>query len=121
MLVRRLATLAFILGSLIAAPRHVRAAEIDSTAARVDPFSREGALKVYLEGYSSSYVKDNIPFVNYVRDLRAADLHINVSYIGTGSGGGEYSIELLGRGRFAGMNDTLRYFSGPTEIGRAHV
>jgi hypothetical protein len=111
MRVRRLSNCACILVALLSAPLCVRA------TAPADSLSREGALKVYLEGYSSSYVKDNIPFVNYVRDARAADLHIIVSYIGTGSGGGEYSIELLGRGRFAGMNDTLRYFSGPTEIG----
>jgi len=107
---RRLSNCAYILVALLSAPLCVRA------TAPADTLSREGALKVYLEGYSSSYVKDNVPFVNYVRDPRAAELHVIVSYISAGSGGGEYSIELLGRGRFAGMNDTLRYYSGPTEI-----
>lgn len=107
---RRLLHCAYLLVALLSAPLCVRA------ASPADTLSREGALRVYLEGFASSYVKDNIPFVNYVRDPRAAELLVIVGYVGAGLSGGEYAIEMRGRGRFAGMSDTLRYYSAPTEI-----
>lgn len=81
-----------------------------------DSLAREGALDVYLEGFSDSYFKESVTFVNYVRDPRVADVHAILQSVFLGGGAGEYSIELVGRGRFAGLNDTLRYFSGPAEI-----
>jgi hypothetical protein len=87
----------------------VRAAEPDSLA-------REGALRVYLDGFSDDYFKENVTFVNYVRDPDAGDVYVNLSVISAGTGATDYSIEMIGLGRFAGVNDTLHYFSGPTEI-----
>ncbi len=78
--------------------------------------TREGALKVFIENFPSDYVRENIPFVNYVRDKNAAGLYAVLSSLYSATGGAEYTIELHGRGRFAGMDDTLKYFSGPTEL-----
>lgn len=86
-------------------------------AAEPDSLVRDGALRVYLDGFSDDYYKDNVTFVNYVRDPAAADIYVNLSMVSSGVGAIDYSIEMIGRGRFAGMNDTLHYFSGPTDIG----
>ena len=61
------------------------------------------------------YVRREITFVNYVRDRKAADLHILVTIQGTGSGGREYTLHYLGLEKFSGKNDTLIYVSNQTD------
>ncbi len=82
---------------------------------------REKAVKVYLNlggrgfrGYTD-YIKDEIPFVNYVRDRKQAHVYIMLTTERTGSGGTEYTITLFGQKNFNGINDTLRYASKPSE------
>ncbi len=85
-------------------------------AVGADSLVRDGALRVYLDGFSDDYYKDDVTFVNYVRDPDAADVYVNLSLVSSGVGAIDYSLEMIGLGRFAGVNDTLHYFSGPTEI-----
>lgn len=74
---------------------------------------RKDALNVYME--ASSYVKERITFINYVRDIKVADLVIISTSDRTGSGGREYTMFLEGQGNFEGMIDTLRYHTSPDE------
>jgi hypothetical protein len=67
---------------------------------------RKDALNVYIQA-ASSYIKKEITFINYVRDLKNADLYIIVTYQSTGSGGAAYTYFLVGQNRFAGMTDTI--------------
>ena len=61
------------------------------------------------------YVREQIPYVNYVRDVREAELYILVTTQSTGSGGREYTILFQGLKKFRGMNDTLVYASRPDD------
>lgn len=74
---------------------------------------RRDALKVFLDCMfcDEDYVKREIPFVNYVRDRKEAQVHIMGTYQRTGSGGEEYTFHFLGQNEFEGQNDTLKYFS----------
>lgn len=74
---------------------------------------RKDALNVYMD--ASSYIKQHIPFINYVRDRKVADLIIISTSEVTGSGGREYTLFLEGQGKYAGMIDTLKYSSSPDE------
>ncbi|MBS0011868.1 MAG: hypothetical protein KFF49_10690 [Bacteroidales bacterium] len=74
---------------------------------------RKDALKVYMD--ASSYLKQHITFINYVRDRRVADLVIINTSQSNASGGREYYMFLEGQGKYAGMNDTLTYSSSPDE------
>lgn len=74
---------------------------------------RKDALNVYME--ASSYLKERITFINYVRDRKVADLVVISTSEHTGSGGREFTMFLEGQGRYAGMNDTLKYTSSPDE------
>ncbi len=66
------------------------------------------ALRVFLDGgISQDYVKEQIPFVNYVRDRKQAQLHILTTSQSTGGLGTEYTILFTGLQEFAGVNDTL--------------
>ncbi len=74
---------------------------------------RKDALNVYME--ASSYLKERITFINYVRDRKVADLVIVSTSDRTGSGGREYTMFLEGQGKYKGMIDTLKYASSPDE------
>ena len=74
---------------------------------------RKDALKVYME--ASNFIKEKIPFVNYVRDRKVADLIIIKTSEGTGSGGSVQTYFLEGRGKYSGMIDTISYSISPDE------
>ena len=75
---------------------------------------RSQALKIYLDGGRSldnNYIREEITFVNYVRDRKDAQVHILVTSQNTASGGHEYTIAFIGQQDFDGENETLTYFS----------
>jgi len=74
---------------------------------------RNEALNVFLDcrWCDRNYIKETIPFVNYVNNKDEADVHILVSRRITGGGGGEYTIEFIGMGDYDGINDELMFFS----------
>ncbi|MFN2379857.1 MAG: DUF481 domain-containing protein [Bacteroidales bacterium] len=74
---------------------------------------RKDALNVYME--ASDYIKEQIPFVNYVRDRMVADLIIIKTLEGTGSGGSERTFFLEGTGKCGGMRDTISFSTSPDE------
>ncbi len=62
-----------------------------------------------------NYIRTHIRFVNYVRNRDEAQVQVLVTSLPTGSGGREFTLVFLGRRNFAGMVDTLRYVSAPSE------
>jgi hypothetical protein len=78
---------------------------------------RAGELRVFLdcEDCDFDYMRTETPWVSYVRDRTAADVHVLVTRLDTGAGGSEYTVALVGRGAFATLGDTLRYVSVPSE------
>jgi hypothetical protein len=75
---------------------------------------RKDALNVYFPD-ADSYIKKEINFINYVRDLKEADIYIIVAGEGAGSGGELYTVFIVGQHKFAGMNDTLKVALAPDE------
>jgi hypothetical protein len=77
---------------------------------------RSGALKVFLDCGSCdlNYFRTEITFINYVRDRTDAELHVLVTTQDTGGGGTEYTLKYIGLGRFAGVDQTLKYFAAQT-------
>ncbi|MFC2166330.1 hypothetical protein ACFLQZ_00010 [Acidobacteriota bacterium] len=78
---------------------------------------KKDAPKVFLDCGSCDidYIRTEITFVNYVRDRKEAHVHILVTTQGTGSGGREYTISLIGQLDFEGINDTQQYYSEQTD------
>lgn len=70
---------------------------------------RKDALNVYME--ATDYFRKEIPYINYVRDIRDADVYIISSSQRTGSGGKEFSYFILGQKKFQGMKDTVKFVS----------
>jgi hypothetical protein len=89
---------------------------------------RKNALNVYFNcpdcnmGYifdcpncDMDYIKNEITFINYVRDQKDAQLYILVTFMNTGSGGTEYSVYFIGQKEFIGQNDTLKFSTSPDD------
>ena len=81
------------------------------------PPTRE--LRVFLDcpqgGCDFDYFRAETPWVAHVRDRTVADVHVLLTRLGTGAGGQEYTIVLLGQGRFAAERDTLRVTTPPNQ------
>jgi len=76
---------------------------------------RNDALNVFME--ASDYIRKEISYVNYVRDIKEADVYIISTSQGTGSGGREFTYFLVGQHRFSGMSDTLSFTSSIDDTG----
>jgi hypothetical protein len=78
---------------------------------------RQGALKLFIDCRSCdmNYTRQEIPYVNYVRDTHEAQVYLLVTNQPAGSGGQQYTLTYEGLGEYAGMNDTLIYTSNPDE------
>ncbi len=74
---------------------------------------RKDALNVYME--ATDYFKKEIPYINYVRDRKVADLYIITTYETTGSGGRVTTFFLVGQGKYSGMSDTLKCNTNPDD------
>ena len=87
--------------------------EPDKEWYRIHPANN--ALKVFIDCQTCdmNYIRIQMPYVNYVRDTREAQVYLLVTRQSTGSGGGNYTIFYSGQQEFAGMKDTLAYSSNP--------
>jgi len=53
------------------------------------------------------FLRDEITFVEYMRDQKDADVHVLVTGATTGAGGREYTLSFIGLGPLAGRDQTL--------------
>lgn len=99
-------------GLALVFPTGGRAEEIAAT----DSLMQAGATRVYLDLPEAhhDYLKTEIPWVNYVRDAHLAQVQVLLTDRATGSGGKEYTLTLVGREEFAGVNDTLVFALEPS-------
>lgn len=70
-------------------------------------------LTVYFDYYDLDFLIQALGYVDFVRDPVRADVHILQSNQATASGGYEYLVRFIGRKNFAGLDDTLKYFTPP--------
>jgi len=70
-----------------------------------------GLLKVFLDcnRCDEEYLRQNIAFVEYVRDRAVADVHVLVTTQQTGSGGLEWVMKVIGLARFQGVDRTFTF------------
>jgi hypothetical protein len=66
------------------------------------------SLRLYLDcrECDTEFLRQNLLFVDYVRDRLAADIHVFVTTQSTGSGGTSWTMKLIGAGRFQGLDRT---------------
>ena len=61
--------------------------------------------------FDLDYLRTEIPFVNWVRDVQDADVYLLITSLGTGAGGASSELIFTGQGPFEGMTDTLTHVS----------
>ncbi len=78
---------------------------------------RKDAVKLFIDCNfcDMNHIRREIPYVNYVRDVKEAELYLRETQQSTGSGGREYSFFFIGQDKFMGINDTLVYTSRPDD------
>lgn len=68
-------------------------------------------IRVFLDcptgGCDRNFLITEHPYAVFTQDRLDADIHLLVTRIGTGSGGGEYTLQFIGQRRFQGRVDTL--------------
>jgi len=72
---------------------------------------RKDALNVFME--ASDYIRKEMPYVNYVRDIKDAGVYIISTMQQTGSGGYEHTYYLVGQNENSGMRDTISFATSP--------
>lgn len=78
---------------------------------------KKTAPKVFIDGYrlDMNYIKTEIPFVNYVRDRKEADVHVLITQQGTGSGGREYTLSFIGLNKYEDLKNELTFYSNTVQ------
>ena len=91
----------------------IQGQELDST----DIPQREDAVRIFIDCQfcDMNYIREEIPYVNYVRDVKEAQVYILETSQTTGSGGRQYTYTFVGQEDFLGKNDTLVYSSRPDD------
>lgn len=118
---RRIST--YVLASLLL----LAAALVGSSPAQGQEASgarSNGALRVYLDcqgGWRGGVCDGNlyrqeIRFVNWVRQPEDAQVHVILTSQSAGGGGTRYTMDFLGRGDLAGMDDQFAYAASVTDV-----
>jgi len=78
---------------------------------------RQDGLRIFIDcsRCDMNFIREEIPYVNYVRDVKEAQLYILETRQQTGSGGNRYTYSFVGQQEFEGINDTLHYSSRPDD------
>lgn len=107
----RLALLLLILA--LGGARDVAAQEPETAAT----YPQSQPLRVFLDCNSCNfdYIRQEIGFVDYVRERQDGQVHILVTEQGTSGGGRQYVLNFIGLREFAGVSDTLRFTSPQTD------
>lgn len=63
------------------------------------------------------FLRQNVAFIDYVRDRNVADVHVLVTTQGTGGGGRAWTLKFIGLGRFQSQDRTLAFNTGSTATG----
>jgi len=103
-----------LIGAFLALPpAPATAQQSDISAERL----KQAAPKVFLDCHQCDmdFIRNEITFVNFVRDRGIADVHILVTIQLTGSGGREYSLDFIGQNAYHDLRATLKYVSNETD------
>jgi len=92
-------------------PENAQEPEADSSIHRVN------GLRIFIDcaRCDMNYIREEVPYVNYVRDVKEAQLYILETRERTGSGGNKYTYAFVGQKEFEGLSDTLVYSSRPDD------
>ena len=79
--------------------------------------TRRNAIRLFMDcqGCDMNYIREEMPYINYVRDVKEAQVYLMITRQRTGSGGMEYTLFYSGQQALSGMKDTLTYNASPDD------
>ena len=91
--------------------------DTDPTQPGDDGEMRDLAVKIFIDcdRCDMDYIREEIPYINYVRDVKEAQVYVLETRESTGSGGRKYTYAFVGQQEYEGKNDTLEYSSRPDD------
>ncbi len=78
--------------------------ESETTIRSLSSFEVRPSLFLDCQGCDYNHIRQEITFVNYVRDQVQADIHLFITMQSTGDGGREYELSFIGRRGFSEIN-----------------
>ena len=82
--------------------------------------AQDEAIRVFLDCQThcdTEHLRREITYVNWVRDRQDAVVHLLITSQGTGGGGQEYTLQLMGLRDFQGVNDEIKFSTRQTDTG----
>ena len=81
----------------------------------IDSTNYNNAIKLYIDcDYCDiDHFKKEIKLVNYVRDRKESDVHLIITNMETGSGGRQYNLQFIGKGKYKKLSDTISFALPP--------
>ncbi|MGH7459884.1 MAG: hypothetical protein ACREMA_02500 [Longimicrobiales bacterium] len=73
-------------------------------------------LAVFLDCHADcdfDLIREQISYVDWVRERTAVDVHLLITSLGAGAGGSEYTLAFLGQRALSTRTDTLRFTTNP--------
>jgi hypothetical protein len=109
-------TLASLGLALLLVPGAPRPAAARGRQAADAPAPAPALLRVFLDcnECDSEFMRQNVGFVDYVRDRAVADVHVLVTTEDTGGGGWAWTVRNIGLARFQGQDRTLTFTTPQT-------
>lgn len=108
----------FVLSLLLTGTLPAAAQEGDPQATQNASPDTSEAVRLFLDCQTrrcdDDYVRQEVTFVNYVRDRTDADIHLLVTAQQSGSGT-QFTLNYIGQRQFDDMSDTLTYSSSDTD------
>jgi hypothetical protein len=91
---------------------------IGAVAAMAGPaHAQEYTLRVFLDCAQCDFnnLRQDVTYVNYVRDKTDADVHVLISTQNTASGGREFAMDFIGQSTYADLQQRLTYISNGSD------
>ena len=84
--------------------------------AQPDQFQDDGILEVFIDCQTCdmNFIRQEIKYVNHVRDQQLAQVHVFITWNQSGSGGRIYNFAFTGNKNFDGINNKLQYTTEKT-------
>ncbi len=81
-------------------------------------FSQAARLNTFIDcNCDMNYIRQELTYINYVRDQALADVQLFVNDVSNGGGGRTYQLNFSGRNEFEGIEKELTYETSPTMTG----
>lgn len=77
-----------------------------------------GVLRLFLDCQyecDTEFIRKELTIVDHVRDSQSADIHALVTTESTGGGGSSWTVQFIGRGRFEGYSELVKFSTPSTD------